>query len=218
MLKAVIFDLDGTLANTISAIREGINATMRRYGYPEHTDEEVLSFINNGARMLIKRSMPAEVRRDEALVSRVLADYDVEYGKVYHHTDTTYPGIPQLLCDLRARGLRIGVLSNKQDPFVRALAEQLIPGLYDVAQGAIYGEPTKPHPYLSNRVCDALGVSAAECAMVGDSDVDVRTAEEAGMTHVGVSWGFRSAELLREAGAVRIANDTVELFEILTSL
>ena len=219
MIKAVIFDLDGTIANTISAIREGVNLTMEKYGYPQHTYDEILSFINNGARELIRRAMPEESRRDEELVTRVLADYDALYGTVYLHTDCPYEGIPEAVCALRDMGMKIGVLSNKQDAFVKGLANQLLPaGSFVAAQGVIHGKPTKPDPYLSHLVANAMGVSPAECVMVGDSDVDIRTAANAGMTHVGVSWGYRNEEFLRTNGAKLIAHTPGELLKIIENL
>lgn len=217
MIRAVIFDLDGTIANTISAIREGVNLTMEKYGYPKHDDAAITSFINNGARELIRRAMPAEYREDEALVSRVLADYDALYGTVYLHTDRTYDGICELVAELHdSLGLKIAVLSNKQDPFVKALTAQLLPTCHcEAAQGVIYGKPTKPDRYLADLVAQKLGVSAEECVMVGDSDVDIRTAENAGMTHIGVSWGYRDEAFLRERGAKRVAATPAELLNLI---
>lgn len=218
MIKAVIFDFDGTIANTIPAIREGVNATMRRYGYPEHTNEEILSFINFGARQLIRSAMPAELREDEALVDRVLADYDEDYSRVYDHTRVAYDGIPALIDRLHRAGHPVGVLSNKQDAFVKKLSEQvLIPGSWDSAHGVGDGQPAKPDPFLSNLVARELGVKTSECIMVGDSDVDIRTAENAGMLHVGVSWGYRNEDFLRAHGAVRVARTVSELETIIAS-
>lgn len=220
MIRAVIFDLDGTIADTISAIREGVNLTMVKYGYPQHSYEVILSFINNGARELIRRAMPEELRNDEELVSRVLADYDRLYGTCYLHTDRTYDGICETVEILHGElGLKIAVLSNKQDLFVKNLAKQLLPaGCFEAAQGVIHGKPTKPDPYLVNLVARELGVSPDECVMVGDSDVDIRTAEGAGMTHVGVSWGYRDEAFLRERGAERVAATPAELLEIIKNL
>ena len=219
MIRAVIFDLDGTLANTIPAIREGLNLTMKLYGYPEHTDSEVLTYINNGARELVRRAMPAELRENEETVSRVLADYDRLYATTYHHTDRTYDGIPEVVTALHERGLGIAVLSNKQDVFVKRLCEQLLPsGVCDVAQGVIAGKPTKPNPYLSELVAERLGVSPSECVMVGDSDVDVKTARAASMAHVGVSWGFRDRDFLREHGAEQIADTPEQLLEMIEKM
>lgn len=219
MLRAVIFDFDGTIADTISAIREGVNLTMKKWGYPEHSHEEVQSFVNNGARQLIKRAMPEGVRADEALVDRVLADYDTLYGQVYLHTKKAYDGIPELIRELHEGGLKIGVLSNKQELFVKNLSAQVLyPGSYDTAQGMIAGHPAKPHPYLSQLVADRLGVSPKECVMIGDSDVDILTAKNAGMTHIGVSWGYRSHEQLLASGATDVVDTPAELKQILIAL
>ncbi len=216
MIRAVIFDLDGTIADTISAIREGLNLTMERYGYPTHDDRAVRSFINNGARELIRRAMPEELRSDEDQVSRVLADYDLDYATVYHHTDRAYDGVCEVVQTLHHMGLQIAVLSNKQDLFVKGLAQQLLPnGCFETAQGVIQGKPTKPDPYLANIVAEHLGVLPTECIMIGDSDVDIRTAENAGMRHIGVSWGYRDEKFLREHGAVQVANTPARLLEII---
>lgn len=220
MIRAAIFDFDGTLANTVSALREGINLTMQKYGYPEHTDEEIRMFIGNGARELVRRAMPADFRQDEAQVSRVLADYHGFYGTVYLHTDRLYDGLSDLLRFLDdGMGLRLGVLSNKNDAVLKNLVGQLLPDMPHVAvQGVLEGKPTKPHPYLAGLIADALGVKPEECVMIGDSDVDIRTAANAGMQHIGVAWGFRDENFLRENGAERIAHSPQELKRILLSL
>lgn len=219
MIRAVIFDLDGTIADTISAIREGINLTMERYGYPKHDDRAVRSFINNGARELIRRAMPEELRSDEDQVSRVLADYDQDYATVYHHTDRTYDGVCEVVKALHDMGLKIAVLSNKQDLFVKGLAQQLLPsGCFEAAQGVIHGKPTKPDPYLVNLVAERLGVLPSECIMIGDSDVDIRTAANAGMRHIGVSWGYRDESFLREKGALQVADTPARLLELIRIL
>lgn len=220
MLKAVIFDLDGTLANTIAAIREGVNLTMELYGYPTHTDADILRFINFGARELIRRAMPDPHRSDEKQVSRVLADYNRLYGTVYHHTDRCYNGMVEAVRAMHDMlGLKIGVLSNKQDLFVQRLTQQLLPeGVCEYAQGVIDGKPAKPDPYLSRRVAEVLGVELCTCAMVGDSDVDIRTAGMAGMTHIGVSWGYRDEAFLRANGAKTVAHTPAELLDIVKSM
>lgn len=220
MIKAVLFDLDGTIADTIPAITEGINMVMRHRGYPEHPEKAVLGFINYGSRELIRSAMPEELRTNEDLVSSVLTDYDECYGTCYHHTTETYPGIPALIQTLHDKlGLKIGILSNKQDVYVKKLAAQMIPeGLVGAAQGVIPGNPPKPDPFLSNRTASTLGVDPSECIMIGDSHIDFYTAEKAGMTHIGVSWGYRNEEFLRSIGATRIAHTADELLEIIKSL
>ena len=209
--KAVIFDFDGTVADTIPAIREGVNLTMEKYGFPTHTDAEVITFINNGPRMLIKRALPAHVREDEALLDRVIQGYNTFYHSIFAHTDRPYDGIPEILLSLRAEGYRIGVLSNKQDFLVQPLCKAVIPNLYDAALGSIPDHPTKPDPYMTNRIADMLGVLTEDCILIGDSDVDVHTAKNAGMGHIGVTWGYRDAACLRAAGATTLADTPEEL-------
>lgn len=210
-MKAIIFDFDGTLADTIAALREGINRTMCLYGYPEHTDDEIRSFINYGARELVRRALPRELQSDEAHLDRVYSDYNRIYGEVYLHTDRTYDGVAELVARLHG-SYRIGVLSNKQDVYVKRLCEQILPaGSYDVAQGVILGKPTKPDPFLSHIVANALGVSPSECVMIGDSDVDFRTAQNAGMQHIGVTWGYRDEAFLRAHGVTLLAHTPDEL-------
>lgn len=215
MIKAVLFDFDGTVANTLSALREGVNLTMDLFGYPEHTEDDILRFINHGARELIRSAMPEPLQHDEPLVDRVLKCYNEQLAKVFLHTDRAYDGIPELIRDLHKR-YKIGILSNKQDLFLRQLSEQvLLPGTFDATQGVIPGKPTKPDRYLSDRLAASLGVRAEECAMVGDSDVDILTAKNAGMYHIGVAWGFRSVDFLLANGAVRIAEKPRDVLRLL---
>jgi len=217
MLKAIIFDFDGTISDTISAIREGVNLTMEHYGYPLHTDAEVRTFINNGARMLIRRAMPEEARNDEELVSRVLADYNDFYGQVYHHTDRAYDGVIDVIRSLHnVLGLKIAVLSNKQDPFVKRLCGAILPeNCCEAAFGVAAGNPTKPDPRLTQSVLDALCVSPEECLLVGDSDIDLLTAQNAGLSHIGVTWGYRNEDFLRAAGVTNVAHTPQELYSLI---
>lgn len=219
MIRAIIFDFDGTLADTIDALREAINMTMRQYGYPEHSNENVRAFINNGARELVRRAMPAELQDDEALLDRVLADYLKHYAAVYLHTERAYDGIPELISELHASGIAIGVLSNKPHAYMERLCAQILPaGVCDAVQGMILGKPAKPDPYLSRLVADRLGVSPEECVMVGDSDVDIRTAKSAGMIPVSVSWGYRDEAFLRANAAEHLAATPDGLRRLLSDL
>lgn len=216
MLRAIIFDFDGTLADTIPAICEGVNLTMKKYGYPEHTEDEVRTFINHGARNLIQHAMPRDLQSNEALVDRVFADYDRLYGSVCLHTDRCYDGMRELVQRLHGSGLKIGVLSNKQEHYVKELCENVLTqGTYDATQGVIFGKPPKPDPYLSRRITEALSVDPSECILVGDSDVDIQTAKNAGMMHIGVAWGYRDADFLRVHGATLLAHTPKELEKII---
>lgn len=210
-MKAVLFDFDGTIADTIPAITEGVNLAMVELGLPTHTERDVLRFINHGARELVRQALPERLRADAAFLEHALAVYNRAYGSVYLHTRVPYAGMGELISDLH-RTLKIGVLSNKQDAFVRGLARQTLPaGSYDAAVGFEDGKPAKPDPYLSRKLAETLGVDPADCLMVGDSDVDIATARNAGMAHIGVSWGYRPAAFLRQAGAARVAATPAEL-------
>lgn len=214
-IKAVIFDLDGTIADTIDAIQHGINLTMKQLGYPESTREDVVAHINNGARQLIRRSLPEHLQSDEAKLNEALALYNEMYTKVYTETDTPYEGIPEVFAELKARSYRLAILSNKQDTFVPVLTEALLPkGSYAVARGQRPGAPTKPDPTVPLEIASILGAEPYECALVGDSNVDMITAKNAGMTAVGVSWGYRPVEVLLEAGADVIVHKPSELLEL----
>ena len=218
-MRAVIFDFDGTIADTISAIREGINLVMDELGFARHTDEEVLTFVNHGSRELLRRALPERYRKDEDMVTHALALYDKHYLTVCYHTDKTYPGVRELVGRLHEKGYAIGILSNKQAPVLEKLAASLLKeGSVDAVQGVFPGAPVKPDPFLSHRICERLGVTPADCVFVGDSDVDVATAKNAGMTHVAVTWGFASEEHLTAVGATRFAHSADELEHIIYNI
>lgn len=215
MYRALIFDFDGTIADTISAIAEGVNLAMRELGFPEHSTAEVKTFINHGPRAIIEAALPAE-KRDPETVSHALDVYNRCYASVAAHTDRAYPGVAELIAGLHENGWKIGVLSNKQDALVRTLTANVLPaGCADAIAGSLPGKPTKPDPYLTLRVAEALGVRPAECILIGDSDVDILTAKNAGMKHVGVAWGYKTAAFLNSAGAEEIASDAAGLKTII---
>ena len=219
MIKAILFDLDGTIADTIDAIRHGINLAMCELGYPESSREDVLSHINFGARHLIRLSLPEQYQSDEARVDEALAVYNRTYSKTYMETDRPYDGIPEVVLTLAARGYAIGVLSNKQDAFVQNLVPALLPeGTYKAVRGQVPGAPAKPDPTVPLSLCRALGAEPHECVLVGDSDVDMATAKNAGFLAVGVSWGYRSRERLLEKGADAIAETPEDIVKIVDKL
>lgn len=215
MIKAIIFDFDGTLADTVPAIREGINLTMRALGYPESSESDILAHINFGARRLIRLSLPGELQDDEKKVDEALALYDKMYEKTYLHTDHLYAGMSEVLSTLKNRGYRIAVMSNKQDPFIVNLAAALLPkDCYTVARGQRRGAPAKPDPTVPLEIASILGTEPSQCAFVGDSNVDMETAKNAGMCPVGVCWGYRTRQILEEAGAAVLAEKVSDLLDI----
>lgn len=218
MIKGIIFDLDGTLCDTLDDIRTGVNNTLERLGYSTRTRGEIHKFINNGARELIRRSLPKDVQGVDFIVDSALTDYNMEYAKCY--CDTTYPfdGIEELLIDLKNMGYKLSVLSNKQDEFVKEIISRLFgDDLFTVVMGQS-SFPPKPDPSSALYIAKMMGARPEQCIYVGDSDVDVETSYRAAMSFVGVGWGYREPEILKKAGASVIASDTNELLNAIIQL
>ena len=213
--KALIFDLDGTLADTIGAIAEAVNMALARFSYPSRSEDEVRRAVGNGARMIVKRLMPEPDSLDEDKVSEVLECYDKMYELTYLHTTEMYDGVGETVHYLYDNGIKIAVFSNKQDAYVKGLVKQFFPnGTACVARGQT-DIPIKPDPAGTRIVLQELGVSADECVFVGDSGVDLKTAENTGMDFIGVSWGFWGRERLAEAGADTIVDHPCEIVKLL---
>lgn len=212
--RLLIFDLDGTIADTIYSIRDGVNMALRKHGFPERDYEQTRAAIGNGARELIRLSLPEGRQSDDELVDRVLADYDRFYSLTYANVDGTYKGIDTAIKTLVERGYKIAVLSNKQDAYVKKIVALLFPDgeiSYAMGQTAL---PKKPNPTVPLMIASKFGVSADECAFIGDSDVDVMTAKNAGMYSVAVTWGYRPrSELLDADVLVDTADELLSLFE-----
>lgn len=206
---AVIFDLDGTLLDTLDDITDSMNHTLRQFGYPPRTRDEICRFVGNGAVKLVERALPCEVEPDR--FQAVYRAYDAYYTA--HQQDKTrpYPGVCDLLRDLRARGIRTAVLSNKQDNAVRPLCAYYFPGLLDAATGPADGRRTKPAPDGVEYLEQVLGVTPEQTLYVGDSQTDVQTGLNAGVRTVAALWGFRSRSELAEAGATLFARNAEEL-------
>ena len=218
MLKALIFDLDGTLAHTLPAIAEGMNLALAELGYPEISEAQVYEFINMGARDYARYALPEEYRTDDTRIDALYAAYNHHYAKVYMHTNTTYDGIPALIAHLKGK-YPIAVNSNKQDEFVKALVAQLFPeGTFVAAEGFRTDRAPKPDPAVPLMLAKMMGAAPHECAYIGDSDVDVKTALNAGMHAIDVCWGYRSAEVLYAIGAERVADTPAQLLEILEEI
>lgn len=211
--KLLIFDLDGTIADTIYSIRDGVNLALELYGYPTRDYEQIRRAIGNGARELIRLSLPEECRGDEKTVDCVLADYDKLYALTYDRLDGCYDGMEESMRTLVERGYTLAILSNKQDTYVKKITELLFPdGIIAFAAGQVAGLPKKPDPTVPLDIARRFGMSAEECAFIGDSEVDVQTAKNAGMLSVACSWGYRPRASLE--GADAIIDAPTELCEI----
>ena len=219
MVKAVIFDLDGTLADTLDDLGCAMNGMLRHYGWPERSREELVQFINRGARIFVARSMPEGSYKDisDDIVTEALGIYSDCYSKCFNDKTHPFDGIPEALAALSSAGIGLGILSNKQDKFVKLIAGKILPNTFGVVRGQ--GEyPEKPSPEAALATAAELGALPEECVFVGDSDIDMKTAVNAGMFPLGVSWGYRSPDVLREAGACFVAENPGKLAEYIIEM
>ena len=207
--KAAIFDMDGTILDTLADICGSVNASLRREGFPERTIEEVRAFVGNGAKKLIERAVPAGT--DAETTRRVLDFYRPYYESHAQIRTAPYPGMAEALKELRTAGVKLAVVSNKPHPATAKLAARYFPDVFDAVLGARDGTAVKPAPDLLNEAMEALGVRPEETVYIGDSDVDIVTAKNAGTDEIAVAWGFRGEAFLRESGAARFVHDAAEL-------
>lgn len=207
--ELVIFDLDGTILDTLEDLTDSINHALKQFGYPTRALEEVRSFVGDGLLMLTRRALAPET--DEDVVQKVLTEQKAYYKE--HCADKTkpYEGIPELLGELKATGYKLAVVSNKADYAVQILCEQYFPGIFHMAVGEKENVRKKPAPDSVNAVLEELQVERDHTMYVGDSEVDIKTAENAGLDAILVSWGFRDADFLREQGAKRLVSTVSEL-------
>ncbi len=211
--KAAIFDMDGTILDTLEDLTDSVNAALRWAGYPERTLDEVRSFVGNGALKLVERAVPAGT--GAADIRRVLDFYRPYYQEHAEEKTRPYPGIPEALSALRAAGVKLAVVSNKPHGATVKLAARYFPGAFDAVLGARDGVPVKPAPDLLEAVMGSLGAAPEETAYIGDSDVDIETAKNTGTACVSVAWGFRSEGFLREHGADLTVRNGEELLAAL---
>jgi phosphoglycolate phosphatase len=200
-IQAILFDLDGTLLDTIEDLTDAMNEALAAFGCPPRTVAECKVFVGDGAENFILRSLP-EGRRDRETLAKVAPLYREAYGENWAVKTRAYEGIPELLDALAARGLKTAVLSNKPDDFTRLMVQQLLPRWrFGAVVGARDNWPHKPDPAAALDIAKALGVAPARFLYLGDTNTDMRTAVAAGMFPVGALWGFRTAEELLASGA-----------------
>lgn len=211
--RLLLFDMDGTILNTLTDLTDSLNRALALCGLPPHSEKAVRSFVGDGIPKLVERGVPAG--SDEEIVKAVLAAFHADYSR--HCADRTqpYPGIPELLRRLRAAGYTLAVLSNKADYAVAELCRRYFPSLFDLAIGQREGVPKKPHPAGVERALRETGCPPNEAVLIGDSDVDVQTAKNARIDCFAVEWGFRDRPVLEAAGADRIFSSVAALEQAL---
>ena len=215
-LKAVLFDMDGTIINTIDDLSDATNHALSIAGYPLHTPEEYKMMVGNGIPKLIERAVPCDARTPETL-AKVYDDF-MAYYRV-HSMDKTrpYTGVPELVNRLRNAGLKTAVVTNKVETAARSIAESMYPNGFDLVIGQRPDLPPKPDPAAAKLAMQTLGVTPDECVFIGDSGVDIQTAANSGALAIGVLWGFRGEEELRANGAKVIVKSPDELWRFLSS-
>jgi len=210
MFQYIIFDLDGTLLNTIDDLADAGNWVCRNHGWPTHTVDEYKYFVGNGMTKLTTRFMPEELRAPEK-IQETLNEFMPYYNA--HKADKTapYPGMTELLGRLKAAGISMAVLTNKAHELSGPVVEHYYPGLISMVQGALTGVPTKPDPTLLHKLMERMGADPERTLFVGDSNVDIQTAKNGGLTSCGVLWGFRTRAELETEGANYLAQTPEEL-------
>ncbi len=215
MTELIIFDLDGTLLDTIDDLATSVNYALRKNGYPEHELAEYPFFVGNGIYKLIERAMPESERTDENVL-RLRQDFVAYYTQ--HNTDLTapYPGIGELIAELSRRGIGMAVASNKyQEATLKLVTHYFGTGTFRVVLGQREGIAPKPDPAIVSDILAATGITREATLYVGDSGVDMRTAANAGLRSVGVTWGFRPRKELEDNGAVHLIDSPGELLGLL---
>lgn len=215
MIKAVIFDLDGTLLNTLEDLANASNFALRSCGYNEHPIKDYIRFVGSGRYILMKRILPEEDKNNEEAIEKVLKLFDEYYGEHMHDTTKPYDGIYELIKELKIKNIKLAVVSNKPDEFAGETVNRYFGNYFEITYGQRPNHAVKPDPKTVYEVMEYLNVTKEECIYVGDSDVDMKTAQNAGVKSIGVAWGFRGEEELKSAGADYIIRTPQELVNLL---
>ena len=216
--KAILFDLDGTLLDTLDDIASSVDEVLLKNDLPTHSLDDYRSFISDGISMLIMRSLPKD-RRDEQTISECVKEFQKAYGLNWNNRTQPYEGVIETLGELAAHGLILGIISNKSHDFTIKCVDTFLPDIkFDFVLGLQEGIPPKPDPTGANSFSEKMGIPPEQILFVGDSGTDVKTAVAAGMFPVGVLWGFKSLAELRDSGARELIEHPKEILLILKKL
>lgn len=211
-VKGVVFDMDGTLLNTLPDLTALTNAVLSDLGYPTHTEEAIRGFIGDGVRALMMRAMPDSASDDEK--EAALAEWKSRYQEFGRRKTVPYPNIIEMLEGLKSKGVKLGVLSNKFDAAVKDLAGFYFPATFDVAKGESPTCPRKPDPTGLLASIQEIGLNPSQVAYIGDSAGDMKTAKAAGAMAIGVSWGYQTVDRLVSAGADMVIDDPLAILDL----
>ena len=212
--KGIIFDLDGTLVNSLHDISDAMNTVLENLNYPTHTYDTYQYFIGSGLRNLVSKALPASSSNEEQI--EICFEMMIqEYRKICTSKTKPYEGILELLDNLTSQNIKLAVFSNKADELTKKIASEIFPNHFDTAVGLSTEELKKPNPFEAIEISKKWNLKPEEILFVGDSDIDMKTAVNANMFPVGVSWGYRTEEELKSSGAKLVINNASELIEIL---
>ncbi|MDP4186099.1 MAG: HAD family hydrolase [Bacteroidota bacterium] len=212
--KGIIFDLDGTLINSLEDLADSMNNVLHHFNYPVHEVAAYNFFIGKGIRNLVRVTLP-EPNRDEQTVEKCYRMMMETYSNNCINKTKPYNGIIDLLCELKSRNLKLSVFSNKADEFTKKIVQALMPDFFEIIMGLSTEANKKPNPYGALQISKELGISPENMIYIGDTNVDMQTATNAGMYAVGALWGFRTKEELIASGAKQIAATPMDLLNIL---
>ncbi len=213
--RAVCFDLDGTLLDTLDDLADSMNRTLAANGLPTHPVEAYKYFVGAGMKMLAHRVLPDELKGNDSLEEILFHGAREQYAIRWAEKTKPYAGIPELLDELSRRGIKMAVLTNKPHDFAELCVNELLPHWkFDLIQGVTDSVPPKPDSIGATLVTETLNISAAEFVYVGDTAIDMKTGTGAGMFTVGVLWGFRQADELLDNGAMKLISQPTELLEL----
>ena len=218
IFEAVLFDLDGTLIDTLNDIGDAVNRVLSKKRFPTHAISAYRKFVGDGSRILIERALPKKYRKDK-IVDVCLKEYIEDYTRNYHVKSKLYFAIPNLLDTLMAKGLKLGILSNKPDAITKKCVKTFLSKWYfDVVFGQRDSVPRKPNPQGALEVAKKMSIPPSHFLYLGDTPIDMKTAVSAGMFPVGVLWGFRSRKELKENGAGAIIDEPLDVLNLLQGL
>ncbi|MDD3237354.1 MAG: HAD-IA family hydrolase [Candidatus Gastranaerophilales bacterium] len=215
MTNLIIFDLDGTLIYSAEDLKDSVNFALSKFGYPEHSVKEIISFVGNGIEKLIERAIPNG--RNNTHFEECLEIFKAHYLKNMFNKTAPYEGIPKLLDDLRSEGYKLAVLSNKFLPAVKGICDLYFKDQIDYVLGANSEIGKKPDPRGVNTIIKHFNANKKDCILVGDSETDIETAKNANINCISVDWGYKSTDFLAKNGATKIVSDTSELFAAIKS-
>lgn len=215
--SAVLFDLDGTLIDSLEDLADACNAALVAYHFPTHPVDAYRYFVGNGVPHLIEQVLPPD-RRDESTMLDLALKYREEYEKRWNAKSKPYKGIKEMLDELSRRGIRLAVLSNKPEDFTRQCVSAMLPTVkFEIVKGATAALPPKPNPAAALKIAELMHLAPADFLYLGDTNTDMRTAVSAGMYPVGVLWGFRERAELESAGARTVIDQPGDLINLIGS-